>query len=225
MTIQQLLLGTPAASGIVTSGLVLHLDAGNPSSYPGTGTAWTDLSGSGNNGTLYGGFGYNSADGGQITFNGSNSAAVCGNAASLQNNSASVEVWFKASNTNSSYRGLFGKEQAQMLLVKDNVLIAYDWGNVAERSTGVNVGDNVWRQAVLTVSGTGSNNSVIYINGTLSLTTTIAVLGQGFNVTVGQNAGIQWLNGSVAISRFYNRALSAAEITQNFNANRARFGL
>ena len=37
---------------IVTSGLVMLLDAANPKSYPGTGTTWSDLSGNGNNGTL-----------------------------------------------------------------------------------------------------------------------------------------------------------------------------
>jgi hypothetical protein len=45
---------------IVTDGLVLALDAGNPKSYPGSGTTWTDLSGNGNNGTLVNGVGYNS---------------------------------------------------------------------------------------------------------------------------------------------------------------------
>ena len=49
---------------IVTSGLVLNLDAGNTASYPGTGTTWTDLSGNGNNGTLVNGVGYNFANGG-----------------------------------------------------------------------------------------------------------------------------------------------------------------
>jgi hypothetical protein len=40
------------APAIITNGLVLNLDAGNPASYSGSGTTWTDLSGNGNNGTL-----------------------------------------------------------------------------------------------------------------------------------------------------------------------------
>jgi hypothetical protein len=44
---------------IITDGLVLCLDAGNPKSYPGSGTTWTDLSGNGNNGSLENGVGYN----------------------------------------------------------------------------------------------------------------------------------------------------------------------
>jgi hypothetical protein len=37
-----------------TNSQILNLDAGNPSSYPGTGTTWYDISGSGNNATLIG---------------------------------------------------------------------------------------------------------------------------------------------------------------------------
>ena len=57
---------------IVTDGLVLALDAGNTKSYPGSGSTWTDLSGNGNNGTLAGGVGYSSSNGGSLTFDGSN---------------------------------------------------------------------------------------------------------------------------------------------------------
>ena len=57
---------------LVTSGLVLCLDAGNPKSYPGSGTTWTDLSGRGNHGTLVNGPTFNSANGGSIVFDGSN---------------------------------------------------------------------------------------------------------------------------------------------------------
>ena len=42
-----------AAASIVTDGLVLNLDAGDPASYPGSGTTWTDLSATGRNGTIF----------------------------------------------------------------------------------------------------------------------------------------------------------------------------
>lgn len=61
---------------IVTSNLVLNLDAGNSLSYPGTGTTWTDLSSSGNNATLVNGAGFSSADGGAITFDGTNDTVL-----------------------------------------------------------------------------------------------------------------------------------------------------
>jgi hypothetical protein len=59
---------------IVTSGMILHLDASNPSSYPGSGTTWTDLSGAGNNGTIQSGVTYNS--GGYFSFNGTTNGYV-----------------------------------------------------------------------------------------------------------------------------------------------------
>lgn len=64
---------------IVTDGLVLCLDAANPKSYPGSGTVWSDLSGNGNNGTLVNGVGYNSNNGGYLTFDGSNDGGGSGN--------------------------------------------------------------------------------------------------------------------------------------------------
>ena len=78
---------------IVTSGLVLCLDAANRKSYPGTGTAWTDLSGRGNNGTLTNmdGTNFNSANGGSLTFDGSNEFVNCGTI-NLQQN-FSLEIW------------------------------------------------------------------------------------------------------------------------------------
>jgi hypothetical protein len=59
-----------ATKGIVQSGLVLNLDAGVSSSYPGSGTTWTDLSGNGNNGTLVNGPTFSSDNGGNIVFDG-----------------------------------------------------------------------------------------------------------------------------------------------------------
>ena len=58
----------PSAGSIITSGLILNLDAGNVASYPGSGTTWTDLSGNGNNGTLINGPTFNSSNGGSILF-------------------------------------------------------------------------------------------------------------------------------------------------------------
>ena len=56
--VASLMMKTAAGGGgIVTNNLVLHLDAGNSSSYSGSGTTWTDLSGQSNNGTLVGGSG------------------------------------------------------------------------------------------------------------------------------------------------------------------------
>ncbi len=225
MTIQQLLLGTAAdPSGIVTSGLVMELDTGNAASYPGSGTAWTDLSGNGNNGTLTNGPTYSAADGGQIVFDGVNDYVDSGNAASLQVSTYTLEIWFKATSANSAYRGLLVKQLAYSLFLLNNTLGSYDWPSTVFLSTGINAGDGVWRQAVLTMTAGGSRT--IYVNAASIISGTGSVTNQTVPVTIGgePNAS-QYSQSNIAISRIYNRALSAAEITQNFNANRARFGL
>jgi prepilin-type N-terminal cleavage/methylation domain-containing protein len=83
---------------IVTDGLVLHLDAGNLASYPGTGNTWFDLSGNGNNGTLINGVGYNSANGGSLVFDGVDDYSAI---SYTQTNviSYSIEAWINTSGT------------------------------------------------------------------------------------------------------------------------------
>jgi hypothetical protein len=210
--------------GIVTSGLVMHLDAGNAASYPGTGTAWTDLTGNGNNGTLTNGPTYSAADGGSIVFDGSNDYVDCGNAASLQVSTYTLEIWFKATSANSGYRGLLVKQLAYGLFLLNNTLGSYDWPSTAFLSTGINAGDGVWRQAVLTMTAGGSRT--IYVNAASIISGTGSVSNQTVPVTIGgEPGGLQYSQSNIAISRIYNRALSAAEITQNFDAQKARFGL
>ena len=64
---------------ITTDGLILHLDAANTKSYPGTGTVWTDLSGNGNNGTLTNGPTLDNSNYGNIVFDGINDYVVINN--------------------------------------------------------------------------------------------------------------------------------------------------
>ena len=78
---------------IPTNGLQLYLDAGNASSYPGSGTSWTDLSSNGRNGTLTNGPTYSSADGGSIVFDGSNDYVQC--TGSLVVTAATFVAWIK----------------------------------------------------------------------------------------------------------------------------------
>jgi len=65
-------MATEGGPKIVTDGLVLHLDAANPKSYPGSGTVWKDLSGNGNDGTLVNGPMFDNGNNGSIVFDGVN---------------------------------------------------------------------------------------------------------------------------------------------------------
>ena len=94
---------------IVLDGLVLCLDAGNPKSYPGSGTNVSDLSGNGNNGTLVNGVGYNGSNLGSLVFDGSNDYADCGNNSILNvGNNITVNVWFYVSQI-SSFEAIVAK--------------------------------------------------------------------------------------------------------------------
>ena len=87
--------GAYAGPDISESGLVLALDAGNSKSYPGAGTTWTDLSGRGNTGTLTNmdGTNFNSANGGSLTFDGSDEFVQC--SGSLTLTAATFIVWIR----------------------------------------------------------------------------------------------------------------------------------
>jgi hypothetical protein len=216
---------------IVESGLVLHLDAGNVLSYPGTGTVWTDLSGNSNTGTLTNGPTYSSANGGSIVFDGTNDVVTCGNAASLQITVGTIAAWINATNSNSGYNGIIVKQFAWSLFVRDNLLVSYDWGNGAERSTGVTVGNNTWKYVAMSFNetiGTPSNNAIIYIDGSPVLTTTVKNSSQNVALAIG-DGGVpsqsQNFGGNISQVTVYNRVLSAAEVSQNYNALRGRYGL
>jgi hypothetical protein len=215
---------------IVRTGLVLDLDAGMNASYAGIGTVWDDLSGNGNNGTLINmnATNYSSTNSGRFSFDGIDERIDCGNSSSLQITVGTISAWFNATNANSGYNGIIAKQNAWGLFVKDNILLAYDWGNNLDRSTGITVGNSTWNYAVMTFTetvGTPSNNAIIYLNGSAVLTTTIRHSNHNVQVQIGEANASQLFTGNIASAFVYNRALAASEVSQNYNALKHRFGL
>jgi len=213
---------------IVNDGLVLYLDAGNSKSYPGSGSTWTDLSGRNNNGTIENSPTYNIANKGAFTFNGTTQRVNCGNSSSLQITSGSIAAWFNADSNNSNFRGIIAKQNAWGLFVANNVLVTYDWGAPATRSTNITVGNNTWNYVVMTfteTTGTPSNNAIIYLNGNPVLTTTIKHSNHSVVVYVGEANSNQYFSGKISNASIYNRVLSSSEILQNYNAFKGRFNL
>ena len=93
-----------SANRVVQSGLVLNLDAGASTSYPGSGTIWGDLSGIRNTGTLTNGPTYSSANGGSIVFDGVNDKVIVPQNSNLNPPNVTISVWFKrTSATNYSH--------------------------------------------------------------------------------------------------------------------------
>ena len=217
---------------IVKDGLVLDLDAAKRDSYPGTGMVWRDISGNGNNGTLTNGPTFNSDKGGSIVFDGSNNYVTLNNNSALQIFTGTVCCWVKISNAGSGFRSIVTKQWNYGLLTSNNILITYDWSASAVRTTGINIADNNWKYITMSFtdnSGSPSNNAIIYVNGVSVLTTTIKVntsylisleIGRGGTIPTGDS---QYINGNISQTTIYNRALSASEVLQNYNATKGRY--
>jgi hypothetical protein len=228
----------PVSSPVVTSGLVMHLDAGNASSYPGSGTTWTDLSGSGNNATLTNGPTYSSSNGGSIVFDGVNDAVLLNNATTFGSPAdISINIWVRytdfiaTANGRALFRGSSLSENVGFAVYQatdspyNRVKCYVNLGTgLTVLNSATQLSTNQWYFVTLTY-----NSSVLslYINGVL-------------DASIAGSGGISWpsparspqfgemfgtyFNGRIAQMTFYNRALTAAEVLQNYNALRPRFG-
>jgi len=222
---------------VVQSGLVLNLDAGVSSSYPGSGTTWTDLSGGGNNGTLTNGPTYSSSNGGSIDFDGVNDFASTpyvfpsssSHTFSVWAKSASASVTNRPIGNADSGAGLTGTSIIWGFPTSSSVYIVRRAGANASTYdcsgtlTGLSSG---WHNICVTYSHTGvgtlayGDNNVIASNGSLAFD------GGDLTINIGKDGnGSDAFDGNIAHVTIYNRALSAAEVTQNFNALRGRYGI
>lgn len=222
-------MSTSYSPKIVTNGLTLVLDAANRRSYPGSGTSWNDLSGNANTGTLTNGPTFDSANGGSIVFDGSNDYVDCGNSLSTQfsSNSITVSCFAKISsvvskNTLISFNGAFN-----FFLPGNRLTTTYQlyWDSTSSWKNGIKSDWNVnqWYNFGWTISGV---DLIFYVDGVPNGTSTLSVNFTPSSVTrIGfANAG-EYATGNIANIQVYNRALSAQEILQNFNATRSRFGV
>jgi hypothetical protein len=221
------------------NGLVLCLDAGNTKSYPGSGTTWTDLSGRGNTGTLVNGPTYSSANGGSIVFDGSNDYVLVNSSASIPYGSTArtVSIWFYTNTTT------WANDANNLFFYGSNVngnafgidfstypsMEVFTWGGAGRDLTFSTTYSQVgWKN--ITVTYNGSTTILIYENGTFTqtLTLTSACNTTSSDVYIGAvNPSIltAYYDGRIANTKIYNRALSAAEVSQNFNALRGRYGI
>lgn len=215
-------------SSIVTTDLRMYLDAGNASSYPGTGTTWTDLSGFGNNATLSGGVGYISTFGGALVFDGVDNRGDVTNASSLNfTNVITISAWFRYSGGITNEMALVRKElQWQLGFQTTNTIRCLIGTSGTTGWTGANdvnytftIGD--WYNIAMTYDG---SNMRIYVNNSLVKTATVtgAIVPTTDNVKIGYQTA--YLNGNIGHILIYNKALNATEIEQNWNALKSRYG-
>lgn len=218
-------------TGIVLSNLVLYLDAGIASSYPGSGNTWTDLSGNGNNGTLVNEPTYSSSDGGSLTFDGVDTSVPT----SLTRNfdELTCSAWYLYSGGSGERDVIDSIEPTSSEWFRLNVrsgLHAFHIDNDANKTVleGSSASIGVWYNSVGVWNPT-TGSMKLYINGILNAQTTkgqtSTILGLN-NVTIGSSSiSGEHFNGSIADIKIYDRALSASEVLQNFNATRQRFGV
>jgi len=212
---------------IITRGLSWHLEAAAPSSYPETGTTWYDLISPSASGSLTNGPTFNSGNGGYISFDGTNDYISCTNNVTLGSAFSMESFIYINSRTNGDIMGSWNNPFRFLWRVNTSgyQLLAWNGGGPTNETLGTAiVSTGTWVYVAVTYDGT---NVRFYNNAVLTDTNA-----KGFSVAnftamqVGANTydGV-YFNGRIANTRIYTRTLSAAEILQNFNVQRSRFGI
>ena len=231
--------------GIITSNLVMHVDAGNRSSYPGTGTVLTDLTGN-YNATLVNGVGFDSANGGSLVFDGVDDYGTFGNVLNFGTGDEwTVSIWFNNAQTLAASGNIYG------LISKRNINNVNGWSvslrggstykglliRLSNTSTSATtdlipstdftsvLSDGEWHNIALTFGL--DDVAKVYVDGSLAASATLTgydftntqrLMLASFEDNVNFPVGQFPLNGKISQAAIYNKALSAAEVLRNFNS-------
>jgi hypothetical protein len=239
-------MGTSYNPKIVTDGLVLNLDAGNKKSYPGAGTSWINLKTK--TSSVMTNITPLTNNGGVFSYNGTSSTTV-DSSAITGISEFTVMVWFNSSSIvnyknvldfNYNFNGAGSSNTGPRLEMSSagNLLWVFSGSStnataihsyIAAKSSSLQT--NTWYCAVVTrdnslnvkayLNGVDSGNSVIQAGGNNS-----AFIGSFNKITTGVGCypnSDRYLSGYVSIILAYNRALTAAEVLQNYNATKGRF--
>jgi hypothetical protein len=217
---------------IVTNGLLLNLDAANPASYSGTGTTWSDLSGNNNHATLISGASFDASTGSIVTNGVNQYISVPLFSSSTTNITMQTWVYINANshggfmaNGNSAYSiGIGSNISGEMN--SDGVQAWMLFSSVRYINTNTSYPTG-WHLVTMTMDATAKpsyylDDSFVYTSSSGSNPNTPS---GSFNLGAVPGDGPKYYNGKFAAAYFYNRVLTAAEISQNFNAVKSRFGL
>jgi len=219
---------------IVTDGLVFCVDAANGNSYSGSGTTWTDLVG-GNDGTLANGPTFDSANGGSFEFDGVDDCVTtslrsqAGNFDSISSNEFTVITWFKPSGSDGIICGMAGgigggTTFAQFMSGK--ILKIRIKGTAANNVIKSGLSTSQYHMATYTWNGT---TGLGYYNNETPISVGIGVAAvQSYNFGIadprdGTLSNYPRFSGNIPICLVYDKALTAAEVEQNYNALKNRF--
>ena len=234
-------------TSIVRSGLVLHLDAANRKSYPGTGTVWNDLSGNGKTGTLTNSPAFSGNNNGVFVLDGVNDyidlvsqddaqtpLSGYGAFTGADTSPFTLEVWLKTSQISglavTDCPAIIGRNSndiwANLNLFNGYVYFIHyttTW-EINLKSTTM-VSNDVWHHIVYVnnVNETG----ILYIDGKAEASGSSSLSGANYFSpdSVGLGFSGKYLQGNIGVVKFYDRSLTSVEVNQNFNALRGRYGI
>jgi hypothetical protein len=226
---------------LTTDGLVLYYDPSSVSSYPGSGTTITDLSGNSRNGTMSN-ISYTSP---YFTYNGSSSQISVADNALLEPGSGdwTVEVWVNQAVAGNDV--VLGKFNAGGLSANVGYSIrttgtsfyaqygsgAGSGATLIQNSTIYSKTINTWHQIVYVFTNVAANTFQTFVNGNSigSVGHSLAsILKTSTNLYIGSYNGgeyAQWFDGKIGITRLYNRALTSTEVLNNYNVDKSKYGL
>jgi hypothetical protein len=236
-------MGVFSNPSIVTDGLVFYLDAANTRCYSGSGLTSNALVG-GIGATLVNGVGFTSANNGTFIFDGTNDYVNIQYPPGINSGSQiTLILWAKWITTgtttttiqtivDNNYRTAYASGPGSIGFVihdRPDLDKALEWGaspgaGITRCTSTFQVGDGNWRF----ISGTNDGStSVLFVDGIQSgLARTAAGIGDSqplINIGRWQFVNGRYFNGNVSGLMIYNRALSASEILQNYNATRGRY--
>jgi hypothetical protein len=212
---------------IVTKDLAVYYNVGESSSYSGIGNTIFDLSGSGNTGALTNGPTFSAFNGGSLVLDGSNDYVLVNNAANILSKTEYTKIAYfyltSFGSANNVISGGFSGQHAFWLSGSDRLYAGHNgaWGQVAGATI---LSLNTWYFGAVTYSST--TGWKLYLNGVQdgSNGDTTTFTGNQ-EISIGSYSTGNNLTGRIGSAFVYNRALSATEIMQNYNATKGRFGL
>jgi hypothetical protein len=223
-------MGLGHSPSIVMDGLVFSIDAGNSRCYSGNGSSAFGLIG-GIGSTLINGVGFTSSNNGSFIFDGANDYINVGNNSALGiTNNITIITYFKYTSFDKQWQSIIVKGDNSYRLHRYSVTNQISFGiNQAggqDNLTTTNFISNRWYFLAATFS---LPDVKLYVNGVLDATSTYSspIAVSSYDLYIGENAQqpLRFFNGSISQVMIYNRALTAQEIRQNYNATKKRYGL
>jgi len=218
---------------IVESGLVLHLDAAEPASYSGSGTTWSDLSGNGYTASIQGTNRYTSLDGGKFDFRGISNITdyiiLPHEAAQVTSGAYTLMFWMQPQSNGTRYfHSMHNGSDDNYNIMQITTSIQGYLGGLS-----ISFSNDEWLQ--LSLVRNGSDTASMYKNTESPVSSTQPdisavtsggwILNQEQDSVGGSFSASQNAHSAFSVILLYNRALSASEIQQNFNALRGRYSI